>query len=234
MKKFGFLIFIAAIFIGVFFSGLFPFDLGFGGAAPSVFDLDVSVNGSGNIMTQKRNVGDFTEVAAGGVFEVSAVSGKEFSLEVEADDNLLPYIETAVENGVLHISTTEKLSSGDPLKIRITAPAIERVEASGVAKFIVNGISGDVFKAAASGASKITAAGSAETVDVEVSGASKFDGTELSTINAEVETGGSGRVLVNASNILNATATGASSVRYIGEPSSVRSNVSGVSSVRKN
>ena len=74
----------------------------------------------------------FTGVDVGGAFKVEIVAGKEYSVEVEADDNLVPLVRTQVEDGMLKIETEKRISSKSELKIRITAPDIDSLESSGV------------------------------------------------------------------------------------------------------
>ncbi|MBK6724507.1 MAG: DUF2807 domain-containing protein [Acidobacteria bacterium] len=74
---------------------------------------------------------------ASGVFQVEIVAQKDFSVEVEADDNLLEFIKTEVRHGALHLETTRKLSTSNPIRVRISAPDIEAIESSGAANIVV-------------------------------------------------------------------------------------------------
>jgi hypothetical protein len=49
--------------------------------------------GSGNIITEKRNVSGFTMVNASSSIDIDVQQGAETSVIVEADDNLIKYIE---------------------------------------------------------------------------------------------------------------------------------------------
>jgi hypothetical protein len=48
----------------------------------------------------------FDEVKRAGFGTVNVVAGYQQSLQVTTDDNLLPWVETEVENGILKIDTT--------------------------------------------------------------------------------------------------------------------------------
>ena len=54
------------------------------------------VRGNGNVRTESRSPGNFKSVASHGSFDVFVSSGEQ-SLKIEAEENLLPYIETYVE-----------------------------------------------------------------------------------------------------------------------------------------
>jgi hypothetical protein len=61
------------------------------------------VQGSGNIVSESRAVSGFTQVALEGSGDLTISQGDAEGLIIEADDNLLPYIETEVRDGTLHI-----------------------------------------------------------------------------------------------------------------------------------
>ena len=58
-----------------------------------------TIKGNGNLKKETRTVADFTSLSSHGPMDVKIVYGNSNSIQVEADENLLPYIETNVENG---------------------------------------------------------------------------------------------------------------------------------------
>lgn len=132
MKKIGFLLFLVALVIGIAFSGAFSFGLGPKGDFS--FALFKGVTGSGNIETAKRDVADFDRLEVSGVFDVEVTRGDAYSVEVTADDNILPLIRTEVDDRTLSIFADAKISKSSKLRVVITAPNIEYAETSGVFK----------------------------------------------------------------------------------------------------
>src|SRR4030095_1169108 len=123
MKKIGFGVFIVALIIGV---GVASF-VSWGKTTAKIFNLNFSigsVRGSGNVAIETRDIQDFKAIDVSGVFVVELVAQKDFSVQVEADDNVLEYIKTEVNDGVLEISTSRKIKSPSTLKVRISAPDI--------------------------------------------------------------------------------------------------------------
>jgi len=225
MKKFGIIIFIIAVLVGVVFANLFSFtrasDKIFG------FSLPLSVKGSGGMKSEIRPTTAFTGVDVGGVFHVNIVTGKDFEIEVEADDNLLQYIRTEVRDGVLNIETTERVKSHSPLRVRIIAPSIESLRASGASNVSVAGLQNSKLNIDTSGASKIRVDGSTSRLEIEVSGASRIDASLLKSENAKVNASGASYVDLFVTGRLVSDASGASKVAYKGNPSSVEKNSSG-------
>ena len=229
MKKFGLIAFIGAVVIGVAAANMIPF--GKISVKDVVSSLNNSVQGSGNIVTENRQVEDFSAVDVGGVFKVEITAGKDFSVNVEADDNLLPLIQTSVNGDTLEISTDEKLSSKSPILVRVTAPNISEIKASGAAKVSIIDIKNSELSVELSGASELTATGETGSLNAEISGASVIKARQLSTESAGVDASGASRAYVSASQTLTAEATGASSVTYLGNPENIEKHISGASSI---
>jgi putative autotransporter adhesin-like protein len=112
MKKVGFIIFIVALVAGVILANL----SGFGRLGSSPFNVSFNfgkVSGSGNVITETRDVRDFSSIDVSGIFKVEATAQKDFRVEVQTDDNLLPFITTEVRDGVLHIEAEKRLKRPD-------------------------------------------------------------------------------------------------------------------------
>lgn len=231
MKKIGIIIFIIALILGVSFANFFSW-----GNASAKF-LSFSVNfggekGSGNIVSEKRIAAGFSAIDVGGVFEVEVVAQKDFSVEVEADDNLLQYIKTEVRGETLEISSEKRLSTKNPIRVRIGAPDIENLQVSGASKVSLVNLKNDSLKVDASGASKIKIDGETKNLDVELSGASRLDAENLRAENATVDGSGASNASINVSGDLKADLSGASKVTYSGNPKNLEKSTSGASSVR--
>ncbi|MCO6511267.1 MAG: DUF2807 domain-containing protein [Aridibacter famidurans] len=230
MKKIGILIFIVAIAAGIILAKMFSF-----GSLPAVSMPSISffekVKGSGNVVTEKRNVSEFTKVDVGGVFNVEIVAGKEQSVEVEADDNLLPLIKTRIDGETLRIESEKRYSTRSRLTIRITTPNIERVDLSGASNAVISNIGNEELVLDLSGASRVKVSGKTGSLTLDMSGASKIDAGELSADKVSVDGSGASRATVNVSKDLIADLSGASKVRYMGSPSNVQKKTSGGSSV---
>jgi hypothetical protein len=116
------------------------------------------------------------------------------------------------------------------MRIRISAPNIERVEASGASRINISNLMNSEITLDMSGASKINLAGETSKLTVDVSGASQIDAGGLSAIMANINASGASYVNVNVSKDLTADASGASRITYSG-PAHVSKSTSGASSV---
>ena len=230
MKKVGIIIFAAALIIGLVVSNLFSF----GRAAGNLFNFSMNfggVHGSGNVASENRDVAGFKSIDVGGVFQVEITAQKDFSVEVLADDNLLPLIKTEVDGGTLRVSTTRRISPTSPIRVRISAPDIDNLQVSGIANVTVNDLNNSSFALDSSGASKIAITGETSKLTIDVSGASKIDAENLNAENASIDASGASKINVNVSGELRSDLSGASKVVYTGTPTSVVTRKSGASSV---
>ncbi|MFT3845143.1 MAG: DUF2807 domain-containing protein [Lacibacter sp.] len=92
-----------------------------------------TVRGNGDIQSSIRKEGNFKSVNAAGSFEVFFTQGAENEIKIEADENLMRYILTDVENGVLKIKTSNGLNirPTQDIRVYVTAPKYEVITLAG-------------------------------------------------------------------------------------------------------
>lgn len=231
MKKIGILIFAAAVIFGVVVASIFSF----GRVNEKFFNFSFNkkIRGSGNVVTETRDIKGFNGVDVSGVFQVEITAQKDFVVEVEADDNLIPLIKTEIRGGVLHIETERRIKTASSLKIRISAPDIDSIQASGVSKVNLANVDNNELRIDTSGASKINLNGETARLSIEVSGASSIDAENLKAEAVAVNASGASHVSVFATGELRSDASGASRIVYSGSPRSIEKNSSGASSIRE-
>ncbi|HXG82909.1 MAG TPA: head GIN domain-containing protein [Pyrinomonadaceae bacterium] len=224
MKKFGLIVFGAALVIGVIFAG----GCGFGG-----FTNYKGIQGSGTVKSEARDVSGFTKIEASGAVNLDITAQKDFGVSVEADGNLLGHIKTEVDGDTLKIFPESGISTKNKINVKISMPEIKDLDVSGASTAVVSNISSDKLDLTASGASKIKIQGQAKDLSSDASGASGIDAENLTVENADIEASGASSATVSAANELKADASGASSIYYTVEPKNIKQNSSGASSVKK-
>ena len=197
-----------------------------------MFNFGIGLKGSGVAKSEKRTVGNFRGLNVSGAFQVEVACQKEASLEITADDNLLKHIKTEVRDGILHIETDgAQLNFKDFPRAVITAPDLEDFNISGATRVkVANMKSGDV-NVNLSGASQLAAAGTAQALVADVSGASRLDGKDLQAAKVDVKASGASKADVYASADLKAEASGASAVHYYGSPQNISPKANGASKI---
>lgn len=227
MKKIGFIVFLSALIIGSILAAKSGF------SSLNIIKFGKSARGSGTAKTETRDVSGFEGIQASGAVNVEITVQKEFSVQVEADDNLLQNIKTEISGDNLKIYSEGSISPKTRINIKVSMPELHSLELSGASDVIVSNVKSDSLKLEASGASKIKVDGEATNLESEASGASAIDAEGLKVEIAEVEANGASKTIVFAVNELKADASGASTIYYTGDPKEVISKNSGASSVKR-
>ncbi len=221
MKKLGLTIFILALAIGLIFS-----------TGCSINNL-TDVKGSGVAKTEARNAAGFDKVDASNAVNIEIAAGKDFSLSVETDDNLLQYLKTEVNGDTLKIYTEGKISPTGKFNVKLSMPELVNLQVSGATDANVTNAKSDLVILKASGASSIRIDGEAIKLKAEVSGASEVNAEAFKAEDAEIDASGASSAIVMATEELDLNASGASKIFHVGNPKRIKQNASDVSSIAK-
>ncbi len=201
-------------------------------AAPGCTLLQVpAIQGNGNAKSETRPIGEFTQVEMKNAMNLELTLGAAPSLEVTTDDNLLGLIKTEIVDGTLKIYCNDSYSSKVGVKIKASAKTITHLNASGACNATVTGIAEKQFASHLSGASRAKLQGSTEFLTLEGHGASSFDALRLDAKTVEAELSGASNGEVTVSQTLKATTSGASNLKYAGNPPNVEKKESGASKI---
>ena len=78
------------------------------------------VKGSKIVKLEQKQVGDFESLEVEDNLEIFLIKGTECSIEIEADDNLIEFVEYKLAGKNLRISTSRDISSYKKLSVRVT------------------------------------------------------------------------------------------------------------------
>ncbi len=104
------------------------------------------VKGSGKIIQETRKVNNFTDVALSNIGELKIVNADKEELVIEADENLLPYITSQVNNGQLTIGTKNGININPSSTIHYTlyvTGKLSALEVSGLGSIFADKIETD-------------------------------------------------------------------------------------------
>lgn len=216
------------------------------------------IKGNGNMTTITRTTSDYDGISCAGSFDYVLVAGKEGTIKIEGEENLLQYIITDVNDGKLVVKTENRInlqsSNNKTIKITIPFKDIDNVSLSGsgdlwnentISSTNLNvslSGSGDLklnieassVKATLAGSGDLTLKGKTGDLDASVSGSGDFHGFDMMSNNTEVSVNGSGDADVVSNERLKARVAGSGDIRYKGSPKNEDTKVAGSGSIGRN
>ncbi len=189
------------------------------------------VAGSGTIVREARQIESFDKIEFAGAGTVSIDVGQKSALELECDDNLLPLIQTEVQNGTLHIQPSEMIAPTKELRINISTEHLERFVVAGSCVANIQGVDGTSLTLVISGAGTIRSQGVCDELAVEIAGAGDVDCLQVVAKSVQVHVAGSGDVRVHALDQLKVNIAGSGKVVYQGSPT-IEQDIAGAGSVK--
>jgi hypothetical protein len=209
-----------------------------------------SAQGSGNIITEEREVSAFNKIHLKGSGKVFLTPGEKQTLIIKTDDNIMPLIETDVSGKKLTISHGRHHLRPTVFEVFITVKNLKGVaisgsgDISGKGRFVTDTFyaeisgSGDVdleletgrLETKISGSGSIRLAGKAEDYTVSISGSGEINAFDVQAKNISVKISGSGDCRVHAAESLGVKISGSGDVYYKGRPR-INTKISGSGSL---
>ncbi len=212
-----------------------------------------AIRGSGDIVTEDRDVSGFDSIEFAGYGRLIVTQGNEESLSIEIDDNLLRYIDTDVVGDTLKIEFDDNIflrATDSTIIFRLSVIQLVSLDISGAGTFEVDELETDEFELTMSGAGKIdidsiqatdlkvvvngagsvSISGTVDTQDIVVSGVGDFNALDLESQEATVTISGAGDADLWVHDELDITISGVGSVSYYGDPD-VSQSGSGLGSI---
>ncbi len=214
---------------------------------------EVTITGSGNVVTQEEAITDFDKVDISSAFNAQINQGDKYKVVIRVDDNLVEYLQVEKAGSTLKVGLKPGVSlvTNATLEAEISMPELTGIELSGASEAEISGfhsskgltvdlsgsssLKGDIEAGDttfdASGSSDAALTGSGGNLKLDASGSSDVDLSGFSIVDANLDVSGASSVTVNPSGTLNVKASGASDVTYLGSPTLGNIDTSGASSV---
>jgi hypothetical protein len=113
------------------------------------------------------------------------------------------------------------------MSVDVTVPALDALTLSGSGTVVAEGIDAQRFRVSLPGSGVLRAGGRAMTLEVGLSGSGDAQLETLVAKDVDAVLGGSGRIVVTATNSLTADVPGSGAIFYRGDPAQVATNVTG-------
>ena len=216
-------------------------------------DSDETVRGQGPLAQEFREIAPVNAVYLAMEGDLIIESGPEVEFRVEAQQNLLNWINTYVRDGELIIETDRdiNLRPSEPIRFVLVTPTLEAISLAGSGDIRSEAFesptfalsvagSGDLFvdeiiteqlDVSIAGSGDIDIAGSTNAQEVSIAGSGDYNARQLTSNVLSISIAGSGDGYVQVSDELTASLIGSGSVYYLGNPS-ITSSIVGSGRVR--
>ena len=244
--------------ISTYLSSLFLVGL-FGIATPTPasaldFGWGAKVTGSGTVKSETRAVSGYTGIALSVPAVADIVQGSSEGIVIETDDNILPLIETVIEDSKLKIRFKDRNMSVSTktLKMTINVKTIDSLAVAGAGNLRASKLqagklktsiagSGDVritaldvdtLAVSIAGSGDFAAGGKANSVEAKIAGSGNLKIGTLASGSVKISIAGSGDATVWAKESLTISVAGSGDISYYGDPK-VKQSVAGSGSVKR-
>jgi hypothetical protein len=211
----------------------------------------IGKRGNGERVTKTYSLDPYSQIMISGGYDINLVPSESREVILKVDENLVDEINIYVKGAKLIIESERLLDSPGGIMIEVPAYHITELTSSGGSNIDCSDpIESEDLKIELSGAGKIELKldvekvnvelsgaaliyleGVAKRLDVEMSGAGSFEAGEFEVVDCDINISGVGSALVNVSGNLDAQVSGLGRVEYLGDPKSVKGDVSGVGNV---
>jgi hypothetical protein len=222
-------------------------------AAGCVVNIQDSITGNGQVVTQQRDVPEFSGIKVSSGIDVYLTRGETRSVVVEADENLQEWIRTDVSGNILNIYTDKSFRLAKMKKVMITCKTIDKIEVSsagdvtGLSLFkpdkleIIMSSAGDLkFEVEAheitvsiSSAGNVNLKGKADSLKADLSSAGDLNAFDLETRVGDISVSSAGSAKVFVTEEASFHSSSAGDIDYRGEPRIKEIHTSSAGSVNK-
>lgn len=193
-----------------------------------------SIRGNGDIVTETRDVGHFSELRITGSRSTIVYGDEDGPIRITGDSNILDNIVSYVDGDHLVITSEENTSLNPTRRVEIEIPStsLNAVRVTGSNRIELRNIDRESFSIRGSGSTAIKANGYADQLDIRMSGSSRISAPNLVSESAAIRTSGSSKAEVNVSGKLESRSSGSSEIIVHGNPAEISNKSSGSSRIR--
>lgn len=220
----------------------------------SSFLQNERITGNGDVKQEDRQATKFKNIGTSGTFKVHIQQGNTHSIRIEAESNLLPYIETRIAGEDLEVRVKKgyNIKPTKDVNVYVTLQEVRELAASGSGGFYSKGklktdklelavsgsadadldVTADEMEVGVSGASNVKLKGSAAKAEYSISGKADIQAFDFQANDVEIAISGSGNANVNAQKTLDIAVSGMGNIKYKGNPV-IKQSVSGMGKIAK-
>lgn len=215
-------------------------------------NISDTISGNGDMEVNQFTIDGFYEVYAEDAYNLVFIQDSTWEIKVEAESNIMPYVETYTQNNTLIIENKDdiELETTKPITIEIHHRGLEKIAINGAANMVGNNVANHMhlsitgeanvmaeincyeLDVTISGVGVLNLSGEANESHITITGTGEIYADSLKMVKSWNTISGIGTEYLNVSNELHVDITGIGHVYYIGNPKVV-STITGMGSVER-
>lgn len=224
-----------------------------------VVAVGAATTGSGKAATETREASAFTAITLRGDMDIVVRQGAREAVQVTADDNLLPLLQTVVEGSgdkrtliiqwprgetirarakavvtvdVVRLTALASSGSGDIVVQALKTPALT-LSISGSSDAKLNALDTDDLRLSIAGSGDVQASGRSAKFSVSIAGSGDVRAPDLAADDVTISIAGSGDASVQANKTLEVSIAGSGDIEHAGAAKVTHSRIVGSGSIRQ-
>ncbi|NOZ47559.1 MAG: DUF2807 domain-containing protein [Chlorobi bacterium] len=198
------------------------------------------IRGNNIIASEERNTGNFNSITSAGNFYVFVSYDSISSIEINAEENLIPYINTYTKNETLHLEIQDNrcIRENQQINVYIKTPDLEKIQLLGSgliectniesSSFFIDllgsgnidvDLTADYIETNVAGSGDIRLSGSTNKTEFNITGSGEIRALNLEQNICFVNITGTGNIYVSVDELLEGEILGSGNIYYIGNPS---------------
>ncbi len=196
------------------------------------------VDPAGPIITDKRDVDEFSSIIIDIPANVKVIIGKERGITIKSYESYIKAISTVITRNKLEIVGDVCNADNSDIEIVIHANSLDKIKVAGSAdvysdtplntndiELEVNGsgslrlnVFAKYIDSSINGSGNISLAGTCQKTYLKINGSGEFKGLGLNTYSSKIKINGSGNAFLTVHDKLSATVNGSGVISYSGNP----------------
>lgn len=187
------------------------------------------IRGEGAFKKETRDVKTFTGLEVDGNYNINGQTGNKQILYIASNENLLPYINTDVSSGVLHVTTNSSydLVPTAEQMISFSVQQFNSLKMSGACTLQFPNLNTETFDLTIFGSHRLYLSGKVVEMNISSNGSSSINAKDLAVDKVTIKLIGSGQIVVSPKQELNVEINGSGTVTYFGKEPKVTQTING-------
>lgn len=191
------------------------------------------VKGDGKVIQEQRELADFDRMELNGSVVLHYQPDASTGCSVRADTNLLPYVETTVEDARLKIFVRGNIRPSHRIELHCQSPGLQSLTSKGAGHTNLAGINADQLFLQIQGTGDIIASGRASAVEASIQGTGAMELDALLIDQADLSIQGTGNIRAAQAAKVNVSITGTGNVHVTEDTQVDQINIRGTGQLKR-